>query len=146
MTGGVGAAIILRDLIVDGSSPWAEVFDPMRITPKASAKSFAEENATIAANYATDWGRAMLSENDLPAPGDGTIVRRDGRPIAIHRDMDGNLHAVSAVCTHLWCLVRWNDAEKTWDCPCHGSRFSCDGEVLSGPALEGLRQVYPNGE
>ena len=73
------------------------------------------------------------SVEEIPA-GAGAIVRRKGEPIAAYRDPDGALHERSAVCTHLGCIVRWNDSEKSWDCPCHGSRFGPTGEVLHGPA------------
>ena len=142
MTGGTAAGMILSELIVEGESPWADVFDPLRVTPGASAREFVGENATVGARFVGDRLRSLLSRDvDLPAAGEGKVVRQGGRPIAVHRDDEGELHTVSAVCPHLWCLVDWNDAERTWDCPCHGSRFDCDGEVLSGPALEGLSDL-----
>ncbi len=82
-------------------------------------------------------GKSKVS-GDFPEPGDARVVRRTGRPLGVYHDEDGSVHAVSATCPHMACLVRWNDAERTWDCPCHGSRFSYEGDVLSGPALEGL--------
>ncbi|WP_049921020.1 FAD-dependent oxidoreductase [Halopiger djelfimassiliensis] len=143
MTGGTAAGMILADLIVDGSNPWADVFDPQRVTPKASAKSFLEENVTVGGSFVGDRIRTLLASlgaagDEAPDPGDARIVRRTGRPMGVYRDEDGTIHAVSAVCPHMGCLVRWNDAERTWDCPCHGSRFTHEGDVLSGPALEGL--------
>ncbi|QSW99028.1 FAD-dependent oxidoreductase [Haloterrigena alkaliphila] len=144
MSGGTAAGMILADLIVEGSSPWADVFDPQRLPPKSSAKSFLEENAVVGGSFVGDRIKSLLSSlgadggADLPSSGEGKIVRRTGRPMGVYRDEEGSVHAVSAVCPHMGCLVRWNDAERTWDCPCHGSRFTHDGDVLSGPALEGL--------
>jgi Rieske Fe-S protein len=79
----------------------------------------------------------VKSTDDI-APGQGKTVRLNGERLAVYRDVTGKLSACSAVCTHLGCHVRFNEAEKTWDCPCHGSRFSTDGEVLDGPAVRGL--------
>ena len=73
------------------------------------------------------------------APGDGRIMKVDGETIAVSRDEDGRLHAVSPDCTHMGCRVAWNTAERSWDCPCHGSRFSPDGEIIQGPATQPLK-------
>ncbi|WP_222918510.1 FAD-dependent oxidoreductase [Natrinema sp. SYSU A 869] len=143
MTNGTAAGMILADLIVEGSNPWADVFDPQRLTPGASAKSFLEENAKVGGSFVGDRIKSLLASlgsdetADLPR-GDARVVRRASQPVGLYRDEDGTTHAVSATCPHMGCLVRWNDAEETWDCPCHGSRFTHDGEVLSGPAVDGL--------
>ncbi|QLK26511.1 FAD-dependent oxidoreductase [Natrinema zhouii] len=143
MTNGTAAGMILADLIVEDSNPWADVFDPQRFTPKASAKSFLEENATVGGSFVGDRIKSLLATlgadgtADLP-PGDAHVVRRSSQPVGLYREEDGTTHAVSATCPHMGCLVRWNDAEETWDCPCHGSRFTHEGEVLSGPAVEDL--------
>ncbi|MDS0477875.1 FAD-dependent oxidoreductase [Natrinema sp. 1APR25-10V2] len=143
MTNGTAAGTILADLIVEGSSPWADAFDPQRLTPGASAKSFLEENAKVGGSFVADRIKSLLaglekgSTADL-ARGDARIVRRASQPVGLYHDEEGSTHAVSATCPHMGCLVRWNDAERTWDCPCHGSRFTYDGDVLSGPAVEGL--------
>jgi glycine/D-amino acid oxidase-like deaminating enzyme/nitrite reductase/ring-hydroxylating ferredoxin subunit len=154
MSGGTAAGMILSDLIVEGSNPWADVFDPMRFLPSAdsavhdsmravsSGMTFLGENATVATRWVGDRAKTLLSlgvdEADLPEPGEGRVVRQHGRPTAVYRDESGELHASSAVCPHMYCIVTWNDAERTWDCPCHGSRFDCDGTVERGPALEDL--------
>src|SRR5699024_5459147 len=70
--------------------------------------------------------------------GEGKVVALDGQKVAVFRSKQGKLHLVSGVCTHMGCIVHWNNAEESWDCPCHGSRFSIDGEVLEGPAIENL--------
>jgi glycine/D-amino acid oxidase-like deaminating enzyme/nitrite reductase/ring-hydroxylating ferredoxin subunit len=138
MTGGTAAGMILSDLVLTGSNPWSDVFDPQRVTVGASAKNFLTENAEVAHRFVGDWAKVLLSTGELPAPGEGTVVRRNGHPYGIYWDEDNDVHAVSAVCPHMRCIVQWNDAEKTWDCPCHGSRFTSTGEVISGPALEDL--------
>ena len=74
------------------------------------------------------------------APGEGALVRHEGGTVAGYRDDDGRLRAVSPTCTHLWCLLAWNDAERSWDCPCHGSRFTPDGTVIEGPAVTDLER------
>jgi glycine/D-amino acid oxidase-like deaminating enzyme/nitrite reductase/ring-hydroxylating ferredoxin subunit len=138
MTGGTAAGLILSELVRTGSHPWADVFDPRRITPRASAKRFVRENAGVAGHFAGDWADALLSSADLPSAGEASVIREGGRPYGVYRDDDGRVHTVSAVCPHMKCVTRWNDAERTWDCPCHGSRFTHEGEVISGPALDDL--------
>lgn len=133
------AAMILRDRIGGRASPWAELFDSTRIDVKGEAKSFVAENVDVAKRFVGDRLRARSSPPaaDL-APGEGAIAELDGDSIAAFRDDDGRLHAVSARCTHMGCLVAWNTAERSWDCPCHGSRFDPDGNVLQGPAVSPL--------
>jgi glycine/D-amino acid oxidase-like deaminating enzyme/nitrite reductase/ring-hydroxylating ferredoxin subunit len=138
MTGGTAAGMILSQLLRTGSHPWADVFDPLRVGPRESAKKFVTENTEVAGHFVGDWAKALLSPTEIPAQGEAKIVREDGHPYGVYRDEDGEIHAVSAVCPHMSCVVSWNDAERSWDCPCHGSRFDYDGEVLSGPALDDL--------
>ncbi|RQG92106.1 FAD-dependent oxidoreductase [Natrarchaeobius chitinivorans] len=139
MTNGVAAGTLLADLVTGERPPERDLFDPLRFTPKASLGATVTENADAASEFATDWLRTLLTP-DPPSleRGEGTIVRRGGEPIACARDANGDLHTTSAVCTHMYCLLEWNDAECSWDCPCHGSRFSPDGDVLEGPATEDL--------
>jgi glycine/D-amino acid oxidase-like deaminating enzyme/nitrite reductase/ring-hydroxylating ferredoxin subunit len=130
------AATMLADLIAERDSPWLHAFDSNRLGTPAAAASFVKENADVALRFVRD--RLRRGSPDEIAPGGGAIVG-DGRgQAAVHRDEHGELHAVSARCTHLGCIVDWNHAEQTWDCPCHGSRFATDGRVLHGPALAPL--------
>ena len=139
MTNGTAAATMLAAFAAGETPRWAAAFDPQRVDPVAAGKDLVTENVNAGAEFTRDWTKALLGgENGIVAPGEGEVVRRDGRPLAVARDEDGDLHVRSAVCTHMDCLVRWNDAERSWDCPCHGSRFSIDGEVLEGPAVEDL--------
>jgi glycine/D-amino acid oxidase-like deaminating enzyme/nitrite reductase/ring-hydroxylating ferredoxin subunit len=137
MTHGTLAGMLLTDLILGRHNPWASLYDPGRITLRASAE-YARENVNVAAQYA-DW----LTRGDVPSVDDiandsGAVVRRGAGKLAVYRDATGALHERSAVCPHLGCIVAWNPAEKTWDCPCHGSRFDKFGEVMNGPANVGL--------
>lgn len=141
ISSGTAAGLILSDLIVDGESPWEAVFDPQRLKLKASAPTFIKENAHVGKKFVGDWLGSMLSNDAIPKRRDSaTVTRRNGKPVGIYRDEEGEVHAVSAICPHMRCVVEWNDAERTWDCPCHGSQFDCDGDVLHGPAVEGLSE------
>jgi glycine/D-amino acid oxidase-like deaminating enzyme/nitrite reductase/ring-hydroxylating ferredoxin subunit len=141
LTKGTLAAMVLTDLIVGRPNPWASFYDPHRLTPRASTKSFLQENGEVALHFVAGRvkGRASRGELDRLAPGEGRVARIAGRPVAASRDEDGMLRTFSATCTHLGCVVEWNTAERTWDCPCHGSRFGPDGAVLEGPAVDALK-------
>ncbi|UTF53975.1 FAD-dependent oxidoreductase [Natronosalvus rutilus] len=141
MTNGTAAGQLLAETIAgDAPTPRAlETFDPLRFTPKPSLPKTLTENADAASQFVTDWARTLLSPAVASIEsGEGRVLRRGPKPVAAARDDEGDLHAVSAVCTHTYCVVDWNDAECTWDCPCHGSRFSPDGTLLEGPATEDL--------
>ena len=139
MTNGTAAGMALADFAQGETRPWAETFSPERLHPGKSNLELVEENVNAGTKLAGDWAKAVVAGHaDEIAPGEGKVIRRDGKPLAVSRDEDGEIHAVSAVCTHMKCLVRWNDGEQSWDCPCHGSRFSMDGEVLDGPAVTDL--------
>jgi glycine/D-amino acid oxidase-like deaminating enzyme/nitrite reductase/ring-hydroxylating ferredoxin subunit len=141
MTGGTAAALLLADLALGRTAMWAELFDPNRFTPLASARRLVTENAQVAARFVGDrLGKGETRSLDGLAPGEGAIVEHDGEKVAASRDADGTLLAVSARCTHLGCLVTWNGAERSWDCPCHGSRFAPDGGVIEGPAVHRLER------
>jgi glycine/D-amino acid oxidase-like deaminating enzyme/nitrite reductase/ring-hydroxylating ferredoxin subunit len=139
MTNGTAAAQILADRILGRDNDWAAAFDATRIAPRPSVTSFLRENFTVARHFVADRVAALRA---TPAatldPGQGAIARYNGTRAACYRDQEGSLHAVSPVCTHLRCQVTFNDAERTWDCPCHGSRFDVDGHVLEGPAVKDL--------
>ena len=141
MTGGTAAALLLADRIQGRPNPSAELFDANRLTPRASAARFLEENAVAGVRFVRDRlaKRPSRSLEELE-PGEGDIVELDGEKVAGHRRDDGTLVAVSPTCTHLGCQVNWNRAERSWDCPCHGSRFAPDGSVLHGPAVHRLER------
>jgi Rieske Fe-S protein len=140
MTHGTIGGMVIADLIMGKANSWAALYDPGRITLRASGE-FAREAANMAAQY-VQW----LTAGDVGAvdqiPRDsGAVMRRGASKIAIYRDATGALHERSAVCPHLGCIVAWNPAEKSWDCPCHGSRFDKFGEGINGPANIGLARI-----
>jgi len=136
---GTSAAAILADLIARRENPWADTFTPMRAHPKAGAASFAKENANVATRFFADRIKNRDSADDL-SPGRGAVIGAGLGQRAVYRDDAGRLHSLSARCTHLGCIVGWNGAERTWDCPCHGSRFDATGEVIEGPATSPLER------
>ena len=137
MTYGTIAAILITDLIEGRENPWTTLYDPSRKTLR-TAPAYAKEAVRMAAQYA-DWilPGDLKSADDVPP--DGAAVVKEGlAPVAVYREPDGTLHRMSAVCVHLGCIVRWNATERTWDCPCHGSRYDRFGVVMNGPANSNL--------
>jgi len=143
LTGGTFAAMILRDLIAGKPNAWAPRFDPNRITLRSLPK-LAQENAKVGAEFFGDrlLPKPMSSSAGVPR-GEARVVRDGLGKKGVYRDEEGTLHAVSLRCTHLGCLLRFNGAERSWDCPCHGSRFDVDGSVLEGPASDPLERRKP---
>jgi glycine/D-amino acid oxidase-like deaminating enzyme/nitrite reductase/ring-hydroxylating ferredoxin subunit len=142
---GTMAAQIITDLITGRDNPYAEVYAPNRHHPLQSAGSFIKENVNVLVQYIKDLpGSGDIKETEELKAGEGKILEQDGEKIAAYRDENNKLHLCSAVCTHMDCIVRWNEAEKSWDCPCHGSRFNYDGTVLEGPAIADLPKKKAN--
>ncbi len=140
ITHGTVAGILLTDLILGRKNPWAKLYDPSRVTLRATP-SFLKENLNVAGQY-TDWASGGdVDSYEQIAPGAGAVVRRGMKKIAVYRDEQGSIHELSAVCTHLYCIVTWNSVERTWDCPCHGSRFDPYGRVVNGPAITPLQEL-----
>lgn len=138
MTNSTVSAILIKDLIVKGESPWKQVYDPSRFTPAASAKNFVMENANVAKEFILGKLSALPKRVEV-GRGEGTVVEIDGHRIGVYLDEKCTLHLVDTTCTHMYCELQWNSAEKSWDCPCHGSRFTYEGEIIDGPALKPLR-------
>jgi Rieske Fe-S protein len=132
------AAEIIADLATGKENRWLETFDATRVKPIAGAPEFVKENLSVAAHLVGGYLGSKAKSYDELKPGEAAILKVDGDNVAAFRDEGGALHAVSAVCTHMGCLVGWNDTDRTWDCPCHGSRFELDGEVIHGPATKPL--------
>jgi glycine/D-amino acid oxidase-like deaminating enzyme/nitrite reductase/ring-hydroxylating ferredoxin subunit len=140
LTHGTIAGEIISGLILKGEHEWAPLYDPTRKTVGAAA-TFAREALNMAAQY-RDWiSKGDVATADEIAPDHGAVMRQGLRKIAVYRDEAGAFHRCSAVCPHLGGIVRWNSAEKTWDCPCHGSRFDKMGKVINGPANRNLARV-----
>lgn len=140
MTHGTLGGILVSDMITGKENPWASLYDPKRL-PLKMPRTYLSEALNMASQYA-DWISAgdISSEKDLKN-GEGAIINKGLQKLAVYRNESGSLQAFSAVCPHLGCIVRWNDAEKSFDCPCHGSRFSCEGKVVNGPANDNLKRV-----
>lgn len=145
LTWGTLAGMLICDLITGKENNLAKMYSPTRFTPVASAPKFIKENVDVAVHLVKDflfYGEAdQLKEIKA---GEGKTIEIDDEKLAAYRDDEGKLHVVSSVCTHMGCIVHFNNAEKSWDCPCHGSRFSIEGEVLEGPAYYNLAK--PNNE
>lgn len=135
----VAAARMLADDVVGNENKWASMFDPWRIPPLRSAPTLLMHNADSGLRFFADRLRRGGDVAEV-RPGEGRVVGDGLGQTAVHRDDSGRLHAVAARCTHLGCIVGFNSAERTWDCPCHGSRFGVDGEVISGPATRALQR------
>ena len=141
---GIAAGELLAALVDGVDHPWTGLFDTSRLRPRAGAASFAKENVDVGLRF---FGDRLTKRANV-----GSIERGEGRVVgaglgqrAVYRDEEGTLHALSARCTHLGCIVNWNSAERTWDCPCHGSRFGARGEVIMGPAVNPLEPQDPPG-
>lgn len=142
MTHGTIAGILIPELILGRDHPWAALYDPSRVSVSLrSAAEFAKENLNVAAQYVDYVTPGDVGSADAIRPGEGAVLRRGAKKIAAFRDEAGRLHERSAVCPHLYCIVDWNPAEKTWDCPCHGSRFDAHGKVVNGPAVNDLEAL-----
>jgi hypothetical protein len=136
------AAITLSDLIIKGESEYADLFKPGRIKPVAGFEAFVKENADVVAQFVGKRiGADKINELADIAPGEGRLVKYEGDTIAVYKDETGKLFALNPVCTHAKCVVDWNRAEQSWDCPCHGARYNLNGEVLTGPARKGLEKI-----
>ncbi len=138
MSNGSAAGLMLADRIAGRQNPFADFFDTSRVNPRQSVKELVKENANVVKRFVGDRLKTETrSVSDL-APGEAAVLVEGTERVAAYRDEAGAVHAVSPVCTHMGCTVTWNTAETTWDCPCHGSRFNCDGEVIQGPAVKDL--------
>ncbi len=137
MTNSTASSLILRDLIIDGKSPWQDVYNPSRQTIAASAKTFVVENLNVAKELIKGKTSALPEKVDIETS-EGKAVEAEGQRAGAYKDMQGTLHVVNTTCTHMGCELMWNSAEKSWDCPCHGSRFTYEGDIVEGPAVKPL--------
>ena len=139
-TNGTASAMIIRDLIINGSSPWQDAYNPQRFTPVASSAVFIQENLDVAKNLIKGKLNPGDDTDHIPT-GEARIINMNGERVGVYRDEEGIMHTVDITCTHLGCELVWNSAEKTWDCPCHGSRFSYDGTIIDGPATHKIKHM-----
>jgi glycine/D-amino acid oxidase-like deaminating enzyme/nitrite reductase/ring-hydroxylating ferredoxin subunit len=140
LTHGVMGAMLNATLVAGGESRWAELYAPDR-KPLKAAKNWVIENSTALKNLAEYVAPGEINSTDELEPGQGAILREGLKKIAAYRDAKGDVHQHSATCTHLGCHLHWNSFENCWDCPCHGSIFGPNGEVLNAPAISGLNPV-----
>jgi Rieske Fe-S protein len=140
MTHGTIAGMIISDLIAGRPNEWADLYDPARIRIRA-ASEFARENVNVADQYMIWIKPGEVESIDDILPGQGAVVSKGTTKLAVYREPGGQSHVRSAVCPHLKCIVGWNAEERTWDCPCHGSRFDRYGKVLHGPANSDLEKA-----
>ncbi|AUX41601.1 oxidoreductase [Sorangium cellulosum] len=144
MTHGTIAGIVISDLVQGHENRFASLYDPTRINLSAAAVSeYIKENVNVACQYASWLGAGEVHDASEIAPGSGAVVRRGLKKLAVYRDPAGQLHAMSAMCTHLGGIVSWNPAERSWDCRCHGARFEATGRVIRGPAKADLTPAPP---
>ncbi len=136
------AALLFNDLIHKKENAWAALFSPNRLKPIAGFAEFIKENADVVTQF---FGKRIntekIAELSEMAPGEGRLVKFEGKRLAIYKDEKGKIYALNPVCTHAKCIVDWNQSEKSWDCPCHGARYNVDGTVITGPAHKALEVV-----
>ncbi|HXI13113.1 MAG TPA: FAD-dependent oxidoreductase [Thermoanaerobaculia bacterium] len=146
MTFGTLSGMVVADLILGRENKYAKLLDATRVKPVAAAKDYIAENVDFPKRFILDRiFRANVEGHSVEeiTAGEGKIISVKGRKVAIYRDESGQLDALSPVCPHMKCDVAWNSHEKSWDCPCHGSRFTCGGRVINGPAVTNLERIDP---
>ncbi|SES18239.1 FAD-dependent oxidoreductase [Salipaludibacillus aurantiacus] len=141
MTSGTLAALMLRDYVTGRETEEMTVFDPNRFLADPSLKTFLKQNLDVAKHFFVDKVKPVEKKIDEVKAGEGAIVLAEGRRSGAYRDENGKLFIVDSTCTHLGCEVEWNNGDRTWDCPCHGSRFNYDGSVAEGPAEKPLDRI-----
>ena len=150
MTNGTAAGLLLADLIAGRENEYTSLYDPARIGGVEGLKNLAKENLGVAKHFVGDrlarlrGGASEPLDPDALAPGEATWAEVNGQTVGAYKPETGPVCVVSLTCTHLGCTVKWNEAETSWDCPCHGSRFAPDGTVLTGPAVTPLERIAPD--
>lgn len=141
MTNSTAAALLLNDLIAGRDNPYRELFTPLRFQADPSVKNFIVQNADVAAHLVSGKLDIVRKRPEDLGNDEGAVVTVNGERTGAYKDREGNLHLVDTTCTHMGCELEWNSGERTWDCPCHGSRFSYQGEVFEGPAIKPLTRI-----
>lgn len=132
--------MLFAEMLSGRHHPWEALYNPSRIHVRAMMPALFHNGIDVAKELIGRYTKKRDNADDL-ALDSGKVVTKNGKKVALYKDKKGKLHAVSAVCTHMGCIVAWNDGEKTWDCPCHGSRFDTEGKVIQGPASKDLARV-----
>ena len=138
MTTSIVSAKILTDLIQGQENAWASLYSPLRVKPLTGARNLLQVGLHSIEGLLHRILKASPADVSALQKGEGKVMDYEGEKIGVSRDETGTLQAVSAVCTHMGCLLTWNTAEYSWDCPCHGSRFTNEGQVINGPAVKPL--------
>lgn len=142
ITLGTLAGIVLSDILLGKETPFEKLFYPGRVKPVAGFAAFVEENADVISQFiGKRFAYEKIKELAALAPGEGKLAEWEGQKVALYKDETGKIYAVDPVCPHARCVVDWNNAEQSWDCPCHGSRFAPNGTLLTGPARKGLEPL-----
>lgn len=143
MTNSAAAAKIITDQILGKDNPYTELYTPSRFNADPALKTFIVQNAEVAKEFISGKVDMTNSKIEELQVGEGAVVRHNGQRAGAYKDEQGNLYLVDTTCTHLGCETEWNEGERSWDCPCHGSRYRYDGEVLEGPAIDPLKKLDP---
>ncbi|WP_373864292.1 FAD-dependent oxidoreductase [Paenibacillus xylaniclasticus] len=141
MSTGTAAALLLKDMVLGIDNRYEELFTPSRFYADPALKSFLSANADVAKHLLEGKLEWVTRAAEDVEPGEGAVVQVNGKRAGAYREQDGTLHVVDTTCTHMGCEVEWNDGDRTWDCPCHGSRFSFKGDVVEGPAKKPLTKL-----
>ena len=142
ITYGTVSALVLTNLLTNVESSYADLFSPNRIKPVAGFTEFVKENADVAKEFVKGFfAKEKIETVSSLAHGEGKVINYEGEKIALYKDASGGLHALNPTCPHLGCSVKWNLAEASWDCPCHGARYDCDGNVITGPSAHNLKRI-----
>jgi len=137
--------MLINDLILGRENPWEKLYDPGRISLQVTGE-YIKEAANMVAQYGDYIAKADIQSPEELSAGEGAILASGLKKYAAYKDENGIAHFYSAICPHLGCIVQWNAIEKSFDCPCHGSRFSCEGKLLNGPARTDLQSLDGLGE
>ncbi|NHN32992.1 FAD-dependent oxidoreductase [Paenibacillus sp. S3N08] len=141
MTNGTAAALLLKDQLTDKESKYTELFTPSRFVADPSVKNLLIQNFDVAKHLIAGKLESVSLEVDILDLDEGAVVQIDGKRAGAYKDAQGKLHLVDTTCTHMGCELEWNNGERSWDCPCHGSRFDPSGAVIEGPAVQPLQQI-----
>lgn len=142
MTNGTAAGMLLSDIILQKQNPYEQLYTPSRFNADPSIKQFISQNVDVAGHFVAGKIGMVDKKVEELQNNEGAVVKVNGKRAGCYKDVNGKLHIVDTTCTHLGCEVEWNDGERTWDCPCHGSRFSFEGNVVEGPADKPLKKVH----
>ena len=141
MTNGTVAAMIIKDLIVDGTNPFKDIYDPSRNFTMDSVRNIFADLVNSSGEFLTSRFRMNYEKLEKIKPTQGMVLKINNKTVGIYRDENDKLYVLDTTCPHMKCKVQFNEAEKTWDCPCHGSRFNYDGTFIDGPANENLKRI-----